>query len=217
LQVQTLTRNAKLDAADSGVLSRARGRRDGGGKAGASRRRGWLAAVAAGIALTLALAGCDGSTPSGGNSTAPSLSAPPQSARGTADEQALAAYKGMWQAYAKAGLTANPDDPDLARYAAGKALKTLQKGLTGYRDKSQVLKGDLVTNPQASGASPDADPTSVTITDCLDTTNFLVYKGSGELANDTPGGRRSTKATVTNVGADGWKVTSFGVQAVNTC
>jgi hypothetical protein len=57
----------------------------------------------------------------------------------------------------------------------------------------------------------------VTITDCLDTTKFLVYKRSGELADDVPGGRRSAKATVTNLVAHGWKVTGFGVQAVNTC
>lgn len=171
----------------------------------------------AGFALILALAGCERSTPEGGGSPAPSLSAPPPSTRGTAEEQALTAYQGMWQAYAKAGRTADPDDPDLPRYAAGTALKTLRSGLTGYRDKNQVLKGDLVTNPQASGASPDADPTSVTITDCVDDTKFLVYKRSGEPADDAPGGRRYTKATVTNVGGNVWKVTSFGVQAVNTC
>lgn len=216
--MQTLTRNAKQDAAVGGVLSRARGWRDCGGRvAGIRRQRRWPATLAAGLALALTLAGCDGSKPSGGSSPTPSLSAPPQSARGTAEQQALAAYQGMWRAYAKAGLTADPDDPDLGRYAADTALQTLQKGLKGYRDKAQVLKGDLVTNPQVSGASPDADPTSVTITDCVDDTKFLVYKRAGGLANDAPGGRRSTKATVTNVDADGWKVTSFGVQAVNTC
>ena len=216
--MQTLTRNAKLDAAVGGVLSRARRWRDRGKRvAGVSRQSRSLAAFAAAFVFALALAGCDGATPSGGNSPAPSLSAPPQSARGTAEQQALAAYQGMWQAYAKAGLTANPDDPDLDRYAADNALANLQKGLRGYRDKGQVIKGDLVTNPQVSDASPDADPTSVTVTDCVDDTKFLVYKRAGGLADDAPGGRRFTRATVTKVGADGWKVTSFGVQAVNTC
>jgi hypothetical protein len=173
--------------------------------------------VIASFAVLAGLVGCSDPTPGGGGSSTPSLSAPPQSTRGTAEQKAVAGYQGMWRAYAKAGLTANPDDPDLGRYATATALKTLTDGLKGYRDKGQVLKGDLVTNPQASGASPDTEPTTVTITDCLDTTKFLVYKSSGELADDVPGGRRSTKATVTNVGADGWKVTSFGVQAVNTC
>ncbi|MFY1674045.1 hypothetical protein ACN27G_29515 [Plantactinospora sp. WMMB334] len=179
------------------------------------RRRG-LAAFASGFALALAVAGCGGLAPSGGGSSAPSLSAPPQSARGTAEQQALAAYQGMWQAYATAGLSANPDDPDLERYAAGTALQTLRDGLRGYRDKGQVLKGDLVTSPRVSGVSPDVEPTSVTVTDCVDDTAFLVYARSGELVNDIPGGRRFTKATVRNVG-DGWKVTGFGVQAVQTC
>jgi len=173
--------------------------------------------VAAGITTAFVLGGCDGSTPSGNSSTVPSLSVPPQSTRGTAEQQALAAYEGMWQAYVKAGLTANSDEPDLARYASGRALTTLREGLARYRTDEQFLKGDLITHPQIAGASPDADPTSVTVVDCLDDTRFLVYKRSGELADDAAGGRRYTKATVADGGAKGWKVTSFGVQAVSTC
>ncbi|ROO62976.1 hypothetical protein EDC02_4985 [Micromonospora sp. Llam0] len=211
--MQTLTRNAKRDA-DDGVLSCSFGRPGADRRVGTSRRWRWVAGLGV---LLLGLAGCDSSVPTGQGSSAPSLSAPAQSTRGSAEQQALAAYEGMWQAYAAAGLTADPDEPDLARYASGQALTTLRDGLAQYREDDQFLKGDLVTHPQVTDASPDPDPTSVTVTDCLDDTKFLVYKRSGELVDDAPGGRRYTKATVTNLGAEGWKVTSFGVQAVNTC
>lgn len=195
-----------------------RGRRPAATATTALARRMAAAATVVALALPLAAAGCsDGESPaSGGQSSGPALSAPPQSARGAAEAQALAAWRGMWQAYVKAGLTADPAEPDLARYARDRALATLTAGLRSYKDKGQVLKGEIVQNPQVSKATPDANPTTVTITDCVDDTKFLVYKASGELLNDIPGGRRSALATVTK-GDDGWKVSSFGVQDPDTC
>jgi hypothetical protein len=168
--------------------------------------------------LTVAIAGCGGETPTPGPVTPPpSVSAPSQDARGTAEELALGAYRGMWRAYAKAGLEANPDEPELARYASGSALKTLTSGLASYRTKGHLLKGEYVSAPQAAGASPAPAPSTVTVTDCLDDANFLVYDAAGKRVDDEPGGRRATRATVSDLGADGWKVTSFGVQEVGTC
>jgi hypothetical protein len=123
----------------------------------------------------------------------------------------------MWRAYAKAGATADAGDADLPRYASGAALKALQNGLASYRGKGQVLKGEYASAPQVSGVSPAPTPSTVSIVDCLDDSKFLVFTTSGEPVNDKPGGRRSTKATVTDVGGQGWKVTSFGVQGVGTC
>nr|WP_227457245.1 hypothetical protein [Micromonospora purpureochromogenes] len=172
------------------------------------------------MAALLTVGGCADAGPSDGRQTPqPPVSAPAQDARGSAEEAALAAYRGMWQAYAKAGLTANPDEPDLARFASGNALKTLKNGLASYRSKGQVLKGEYALNPQAaqvSLASASATVT-VTVTDCIDDTKFLVYKTSGEPINDVPGGRRAARATVTDLGAEGWKVASFGVQGPGTC
>lgn len=184
----------------------------------ASLRYGRLVA-GVGVALAMMLTGCaDGGTGSSGNSpTTPGVSAPQQDARGSAEELALAAYRGMWRAYAKAGLTADANEPELARYASGRALKTLTSGLAAYRSKGHVLKGESVSNPQAAAASLSSDPATVTVTDCLDDTNFLVYDASGKRVDEEPGGRRATRATVTDLGAEGWKVTSFGVQEVGTC
>ncbi|MFE9690677.1 hypothetical protein [Micromonospora sp. NPDC005806] len=145
------------------------------------------------------------------------MSAPAPDARDAAEQAALVAYSGMWRAYAKAGRAANPDEPDLARYAADEALATLRKGLAEYRSEKQVIKGEFGSSPRAADAVPPGDPTTVTVTDCLDGTRFLVYTAAGELADDEPGGRRSATATVVNRRGEGWKVTSFGVQEVGTC
>ena len=169
------------------------------------------------MAVCVALAACDGGTPGGSQTSGPLVSAPVQDARGSAEQQALEAYRGMWRAYAKAGLTANLDEPDLAKYASDLALETLRDGLASYRSQDQVIKGEFGSNPWVVQVSPAADPKAITVGDCLDGTKFLVYTTSGELADDELGGRRSATAMVSNVGADSWKVTSFAVQEVGTC
>lgn len=113
--------------------------RDRGGCADLPPHGFWHArrvGLAVGGALALAgLGGCDRSDGAGGGAATPSLSAPPQSTRATAEQRALAAYEGVLRARAKAGLTANPNEPDLARHASGQALAALQEGLAGYREE----------------------------------------------------------------------------------
>lgn len=134
-----------------------------------------------------------------------------------AEKAALDAYAGMWRAYAEAGLTADAGAPELTKFATGRALQTLRDGLASYKAKGQVIKGRYGSEPRVARLSPVSGPRSATIIDCLDGTEFLVYKLSGELADDEPGGRRSTTATVDNVGGGTWKVSGFAVREVGTC
>ncbi|MFC0531356.1 hypothetical protein [Phytohabitans kaempferiae] len=122
----------------------------------------------------------------------------------------------MWTTYARAGATADPHAPDLERYATGLALTTLRNGLAGYRKRGQRLKGNLITSPRVHSASPSHDPSTVTVADCMDTSDFLVYRSDGRLADDEPGGRRAALATVVH-GPAGWRVASFGIQEVGSC
>jgi len=182
-----------------------------------------LIAVGALLWMLAAMAGCRPSAPTDKASpsalpTVSSAQSPQSNPTGTPQELALAAYRGMWDAYVKAGQTANADEPDLARYTNAVALDRLTGALRAYRDKGQVIKGRIGSSPKvAAGSSADA-ATTVRVIDCVDTSDFLVYNASsGDLVNDVPGGRRSMLATVSNVAGAGWKVTSFGLQAVNTC
>ncbi len=176
-----------------------------------------LAGLPIGLCLAAAVGACDGGKPAGDSPSATSASAPGQGPRGSVDEAALAAYRGMWQAYAKAGLTANPDEPGLARHATGQALSTLKTGLAKLRKDGEVIKGEYESDPRVVAASPSTEPLTVSVQDCLDTTRFLTYKAAtGALADDIPGGNRAVRATVVRDG-DSWTVSSFGVQAVGTC
>ncbi|MFI9643567.1 hypothetical protein ACIG87_26530 [Micromonospora sp. NPDC051925] len=174
-----------------------------------------------GVAIAVGLlTGCTGggSPETEAGPTTPAMSAPPQDARGSAEELALNAYRGMWSAYAKAGLTANPDEPDLAKHASGTALATLREGLSNARRDGHVIKGELGATPQVTEVNLSNQPATVSIADCLNTEKFLTYTSSGDLVDDESGGRRLTKATATNLGTgEGWKVTGLGIQAVGTC
>ncbi|MDG4803618.1 hypothetical protein [Micromonospora sp. WMMD980] len=178
-----------------------------------------LATVPLGLCLAAMIGACDGGDAD--NESPPPTPTPARQSDGSPDasreEAALAAYRGMWQAYAKAGRTADPNEPELVRFAGGDALATLKKGLSSYRSKGQILKGRYSSEPRIAQKSLTSSPLSVTVTDCVDDTHFLVYTASGKPINDVPGGRRATRATVTDLGAQGWKVATFAVQGVGTC
>lgn len=156
-----------------------------------------------------------------GNTSAPapvpSLRAPSQDARSTADAKAIAAYRGMWNAYAAAGETADPTHGDLAQYATGDALESLTGALDGYRKKKQVMKGRPVMKPRVASRSAGNPIRQLEVEDCADSTDWLVYDESGALTNDEPGGRRFIAATVKDTGGGVWKVSLFGVHEVGTC
>ena len=166
------------------------------------------------MATMVVATACTSSTGgTGKGTTAPSLSG-----RAFAEQQSLQAYRGMWAAYAKAGLTANPNEPDLALYASADALKVLTSGLAAVHDAGQVIRGDLVTNPSVKDPGASPDPTRIDLVDCLDSSRFLIYvAATGALADDKPGGRRAVTAIVDDVGGNHWKVTSFAARAVGTC
>lgn len=171
-------------------------------------------------ALVIALAGCS-SGGGGGGTPATSTAAPPApsaslSARAAADRDALVAYRGMWSAFVEAGKSSDPDAPDLRKYASDNALKLIVSSLFTDRDQGKVSKGPLLLDPKVTESKPSDAPTEVKILDCVDSTNWLEYKKSGELWDNEPGSKHRTTATVKL--ADGvWKVSSFLLEGGSTC
>ncbi len=180
-----------------------------------------VGAVAIGIAILIASA-CDGSigtaspTTTGPSFSAPSTTATAASPIVAAQQGGLAAYRGMWDAYERAGATANPDHPDLVMYADGAALQTLRAGLQSMRARGLVSRGSVALAPEVVSLTPADEPTEVGLRDCADTSKALLYRANGDPQNDTPGGRRLVNATATLNGGV-WKVTSFGVREVGSC
>jgi hypothetical protein len=179
-------------------------------------------ALGAAAAALLTLASCSAESI---NSTTPPTSQPPSattapppvsSAADQARRQALAAYRGMWQAMAKAAETSDSQSTDVAKYATGDALAVLNRSLYADKLNGVVSKGSPTVNPTVSSVDPADKPTTVVTADCSDSTNWLKYK-AGTLLNDKPGGRRAITAEVKKQQDGTWKVSRFAVQEVGSC
>jgi len=123
----------------------------------------------------------------------------------------------MWKAYVDASRIPDPQFPDLARYAQGDALTVFVNGLTSMRRDGLISRGDVVLHPKVTALRPNASPPTAEIEDCADTSKTQLIKKDGSAYQDTPGGRQSAKATVTQISEGVWKVTSFALLGVGTC
>jgi hypothetical protein len=164
------------------------------------------------LSLVMACSSADrvASAPAPYAASSTSTSASARSARAIADEEALKAYTGMIGAWTEAAKTSDAGAPELRKYAQDQALKALTSDLVINKTRKLVAKGAPIISPRAIDARPVETPKDVVVQDCLDTTNWLLYKGSGDLADDVPGDRRQVKALVRKT--DGaWKVVGFGI------
>jgi hypothetical protein len=182
----------------------------------------WAAATITGTAAAALVACSAGSGSAGAPATAsPPVTAspspsPPRDPRAAAEQQALAAYTGMWEAMTVAAQTSDAEDPALRRYATGDALALLTGSLRGDRRRGLVSKGRPVLAPRLTSLTPAETPTAAAVSDCVDTTRWLKYRLDGSLQDDAPGGRRRIISDLTAT-ANGWVVTRVVVNEVGTC
>lgn len=135
-----------------------------------------------------------------------------------AKQEALAAYRGMWQDFVAAGITSDWRSPTLGQYATGVALTNLSRGLYADHYNGLVTKGEPVLDPSVLSVDPPQDPTTVVVTDCGDSTRWLKYRANnGHLADDKPGGRSLINAIVDKQPDGSWKVSDYGVHEIGTC
>lgn len=167
------------------------------------------------LVVVVVASGCSSSTRGASRGT-PSPSASSLSPAAKAKQDAVTAYRGMWTAFAKAATTANPDEPDLRRYAEGDALKAIVSALYTDRAEGEVGRGAPMITPTATDAAPTSTPTSVSISDCVDARNWLIYYKSGGLVDKTPGGKHRTTAVVRQANGT-WKVDTFALEGSGTC
>ena len=182
-----------------------------------------LRQITACLLTALLAAGCsnDGTsaTPSPSiSSNSASTSAPvPPSATADGAPTAMDAYRSMWRAYVEAIRIPDPNYPALARYSQGDALDVWIKGLTSVKDQGLVGQGDVTLKPAVKSANPNTTPPTVEIRDCVDSSKSRLVKRDGSPYQDTPGGKRSTTATVARVSEGVWKVTQVAIYGVGTC
>jgi hypothetical protein len=134
----------------------------------------------------------------------------------TPQQQIIDTYLGMQKAFLKASETADPDYPDLSRYAAGTALQQLTAGLKSMRGEGLRGRGEAIFQPKVESLAPAGAPTKARVRDCMDTSKTQRYKANGDPYKDAPGGLRLVIADLERI--DGaWKVTGLGVHEVGSC
>ncbi|MFE2268518.1 hypothetical protein ACFXB4_04705 [Streptomyces lavendulae] len=137
-------------------------------------RRTVVAATALSVAVTAA--GCGGGKekkPEASSSPSASKSADPQAA---AKAEVLAVYRSYWDAQIKAYAKASPVDTGLDKYAFDKALGKTESELVALKIGGNVLKGEPKISPEVTAVSLDESPKKATITDCVDVTNWKMFK-----------------------------------------
>jgi hypothetical protein len=179
-------------------------------------------ALAVLIALTTSCTGANDEpdvilpTQAPSSSPSPHLQTPAVDPYDDPHQQAIDAYIGTQQAYLAATMTADPDHPDLTVHTAGRALNLLRDGVASIRDKGLRGRGEATYQPEVDQWDDLERPTTITIKDCMDTSDTELYAVSGKPYEDEPGGLRLVIATVEIV--DGtWKVTGLGIHGVGTC
>lgn len=135
--------------------------------------------------LMLTAAGCskdDVSPEPRTNSTtasAPSPTADPAETKAKAD--ALAVYASYRTAYQTAAADADYKSKDLPKYVAEPLLGQLINSFSQMSDAGVVSRGESIWNGQAVDVQLDANPPTVTIEDCRDTTAVVtVDKKTGK-------------------------------------
>jgi hypothetical protein len=122
----------------------------------------------------------------------------------------------MWEAMASAARTSDWQSPELATYTSNAALQKITQSLHADNQQGLVTRGQPVLSPQVTELVPAGAPTQARVLDCGDDAGWVKYRVDGQRADDVPGGRRRITAII-RLGADGWKVDDFAVQAVGTC
>ncbi|MFC5108993.1 hypothetical protein [Kibdelosporangium philippinense] len=156
----------------------------------------------------------DPTAPVSATGTSPSGPASPVD---RARRQAIAAYLGMWQDMAAAATTSDHQAPRLRDHAVEPALGVITRSLHADNLNGVVTKGAPRNQPTVSSMEPKEDPTTVMISDCGDSSDWLKYKKDGQLLNAEPGGRQSITAEVKRQPSGAWMVTRFAVMGVGTC
>jgi len=132
-------------------------------------------------------------------------------------QAAVAAYTNLLNAFVAASNAGTSDTTELAKYSTGSALQRLSSGLADNNAKRLHTQGTPgIDPPRVTEIAPTNDPASIVVAGCLDDTHWLLYKDNGQLANSTPGGRRSTSAQIDKSGGT-WRVTSLAIQGVGSC
>lgn len=126
----------------------------------------------------------------------------------------MAAYRGMWNAFAAAAKDPGRPYPGLRRFADGRALKLLTNGLREKAQARVVTRGRLVLHPSIAKV---LRRDQIKIVDCVDDSHWLEYTANGQPASGPGSGGRHHAEALVSENHDRWRVTAWFVEKAGTC
>jgi hypothetical protein len=186
--------------------------------AGAAAALGRFAALVALLALAT---GCSSSsespTPIDTPTATPTATASSFPTLTPDEESALTAYLGFRDAQVQAEADPAQPAPELEQFAADQALADELANLATLAQAGIAMSGEPISVPDVI-ATTDGNPPTVTITDCVDVSDWIpVYVSTGESAA-APGSPERVLATATLSPREGtWKVVEIDTDRSGTC
>lgn len=130
---------------------------------------------------------------------------------------AVAAYERYWRTVADATTIPDPDYPELSEVAAAQALEWARSLVQGGVEEGHRGTGYPSHEAEVTDIHPAADPTELAITDCMDSSEWLVLEAdTGELVAGEEYGTSKVSALVERVD-DRWLVTGLLKQGIGSC
>ncbi|MFD9725945.1 hypothetical protein [Streptomyces sp. NPDC059072] len=181
-------------------------------------RRHLLTAAAIAATITVVTTGCTKepkAAPKPSPSASPSPSADPQEAEKTA---ALGVYRAFWDASLKAYSTGSMTNTGMESVGTDKAYAKVQATQIYYRDNGFAMTGAPILSPKVTALDTAAEPPKASITDCIDSTNYIqVEKESGKPVGTLDKNRRHV-ATYTALKIGGaWQIRDFEISRDQLC
>jgi len=171
-----------------------------------------LRAVGA-LLLSMAVAGT-ACTSEEESAPAPEEPSDPPSPEDAAEQSALEAYEGMWEIVVEASHEGDPDPDALEAYASGEALDLTQHMLAGAVEDGVEVEGEPEFAPEVVEVSPEGDPDTVTILDCVDDSEWVEHGGGSD--GEPESGDRQVDATVSDDSLS-WKVEDLRLWERGSC
>ncbi|MEV7616999.1 hypothetical protein [Streptomyces sp. NPDC089799] len=182
--------------------------------------RGALAVLAGTALAVTALTGCSSdpapkAAPSPSATPSPSSSVDPQAAE---KASVIATYQAFWEAQRKVFGSGSMEGTGLEKVATDKAYSKAETTRKYYVQNGTIMKGEPALSPKVSAIDMAAQPPAATITDCVDTTNYVqVYKDSGKPVETLDANRRHIiTSRMLKIGG-AWQVRDAEVDRDRTC
>ncbi|MER7167707.1 hypothetical protein ABT336_16765 [Micromonospora sp. NPDC000207] len=135
-----------------------------------------------------------------------------------ARKDALAAYEGYLEATRMASRTSDPQHPELTRHLADPLLTRVRLTIRQAKENGAMRTGKLVSDPTVTGVDLEADPPTVEIQDCLDTTGYrLVYTRDRKVVPGSAGSRHLATATAVRYPDGRWRISRGNAHQDQPC